>query len=425
MEQLVCEHYDARKRYDKKEACGVGRKVTNVVKNSCIQAHLESNKAITLFGAGHGAQIQFLESQMHIQLLHMYDLSEKALQSAAERAGVVPCTLHPCDFTQPLPIEEEHCQTQLVECGLCLHYAAVSESAWTQMLLNLKQLLLPKGKVVVTVPHAEHIVFLFRTQWVRIHCGCEWQAAYEALIKHGDDCEAAVRFLGGSPAVCGIPEDIAEKLATDDPDTQELLQRACGVVHIENVFTVLADFVIEWETPPTLGHAEWGKLYYFRLHAKHSDNSFCPEPLIPRIGWQLMAEHGLREALPRQTLMQWLWDRRMSSSELLWRALGSKPVDASVDAYLLTYTVCVYQLFQVPQRVKPQPKLAEYLLQRGQQPCASGGNIFFQKPLASTPVSHQWDRVKGWVKDTSDEEDVHTQFISSEEAIAEARRRTR
>ena len=429
MQDVVRQHYNDRKRYSKSEACFIGRSVTNAVKNACIQRHVQCTEDITLFGGGHGAQIGFLESIVRVKRLHLYDLSEDALKSAADRAGCLPCTLHPCDFTQPLPSDQPHCKTQLVEAGLCLHYAATSEQNWVQALQNAKQLLKKDGRLIVTVPHAEHIIFMFRVQWVRVHCGCKWQQAYDTLIANNDDCEAAMRALGGSPATtmqqCGVPDDVAQGLASDDPGFELLRQRACGVVHIENTFTILADWLVSWESPPTLGQHEWGKIYYFRLHAKTTSNSFCPEPLIPSAAWELVAEMGFRQQEPRQTLMQWLWRRRQSCSPTLFKALGSTRVDTTVDLYLQTYCVTVLHLYEVPQAPPHSSFLTSYLHQCGRTPCAKDGSIWFEPPLKPAVSNNmRWDRVLGWVKeDEMEEEQPQHQFTLTEEALKELARR--
>ena len=429
MQQAVQGHYNDRKRYSKNEACFTGRSITNAVKNACIQNHVKCTDAITLFGGGHGAQVGFLESVVRVKQLHLYDLSEDALKSAAERAGCLPCTLHPCDFTQPLPADQTHVKTQLVEAGLCLHYAATSEQNWVQALQNAKQLMQKDGRLIVTIPHAEHIIFMFRVQWVRVHCGCAWQQAYDALITHNDDCSAAMRALGGSPAEtlqqCGVPDDVAQGLASDDPDFELLRQRACGVVHVDNVFTILADWVVSWECPPTLGEHEWGKMYYFRLHAKTTSNSYCPEPLIPSAAWSIVADMGFRQHEPRQTLMQWLWDRRHSCSPALFKALGRTRVDATVDLYLHTYCVTVLHLYDVPQRVPPPLSLTSYLFQCGRTPCAQDGSIRFEPPLQPAVDDRmRWDRVLGWVQeDEMEEDDPQPQFTLTEEALKELARR--
>jgi len=427
MEEAVKQHYNCRERYTKNEACGIGRRVTNVVKNTCIEENIQCRNAINLFGGGHGAQISFLQKMLPpLKQVNVYDLSEEALQEASDRCSAsLPCTLHPCDFTQPLPSDQQHCETQLVEAGLCLHYAAMSERSWTQAILNCKQLMKKNARLVVTVPHSEHIMLLFRTQWVRVHCGCSWEKAYETLILKNDDCAAAVHELGEKPvasmAEYGIPADIATKLAADDPDFELLRQRACGVIHVDNVFTILADWVVSWDHPPTLGDDEWGKVYYFRLHAKATDNTFCPEPLIPAKGWDIMAEQCLRQVLSRQTLLQWLWNRRKSCSPSIFQALGRDHVDSSVELYLHSYSVTVLHLYEVPQPVMTCLPVAKMLQKCGRSPAAQHGFVCFKPPLvAHHCVDMRWDRVLGFVKEEKvEEEQPQKQFILTEEALKE------
>lgn len=80
MVSAVEKHYDERERYSKNDGCAPLRGLLNAVKNAeIVQQWVEDawfrrtnqvlKKSITLVGAGHGAQVQFLQQNQfnHIE----------------------------------------------------------------------------------------------------------------------------------------------------------------------------------------------------------------------------------------------------------------------------------------------------------------------------------------------------------------------
>lgn len=262
----------------------------------------------------------------------LVDVSSVALHSLHDRASAgMTVNLHHCDFTQALPADQEHKPARLVEAGLCLHYAATSEADMQQLVSNMHRLVADKGRLIVTIPNSRFIMFCFRVQWVRVWTGQSWRGAFDALVKSEDNCVRAVHMLGGfnPPASIDgcVPAEFVDNLNGDGTlPHRVLLERAMGVVDVPKCCTLLAQFRVNLQQPPSLGHAEFGKTYFFRLHSSASGNTFCPEPLVPERAWEMFAAAGFRACNKYQDVLSWLKHRENSSNEQIFRALGTAPI---------------------------------------------------------------------------------------------------
>lgn len=257
--------------------------------------------------------------------------------------------LHHCDFTQPLPTEQEHKPAQLTEAGLCLHYAATSAQHMQQLVHNLQALVLQKGKLIVTIPNSEFIMFCFRVQWVRVWSGQSWQSAFDALVLSKDDCVRAVHTLGGfnpdSDIDKYVPPEFVDKFKGDGSIPHRvLLERAMGVVDVPKCCTLVAQFRVSLEQPPCLGYDEFGKTYFFRLHSSVSTNTYCPEPMVPRKAWDFFAAAGFRACHKYQDVLSWLSQRENSSNEQIFRALGGTPIGTPTTMYVFTLIFTAVQM---------------------------------------------------------------------------------
>lgn len=360
MVSAVEKHYNERARYGKSDGCAPLRGLLNAVKNTeIVRAPVpckERRKHITLVGAGHGAQIQFLQQNKFtdvdaygtcacacvwwvcgIDWLRL-DVSRVALETLHDRAAAgMVVNLHHCDFTQPLPVDQEHKPASLVEAGLCLHYGASSEQCMRQLVSNLQSLVALNGRLIVTIPNSQFIIFCFRVQWVRVWSGRSWDDAFSALVKCENNCVRAVQSLGGFQPPTNIedcvPAEFVDKLSGSGDGTlphRILLERAMGVVDIPKCCTLVAQFRVTLETPPTLGPDEFGKTYFFRLHSSVNENTFCPEPFVPASAWDMFAAAGFRACSGYQDVLAWLKHRQNSSNEQIYRALGASPIGVDI-----------------------------------------------------------------------------------------------